>query len=55
MSDLSTKVTQGAFWSLAEFFGLQAVQLVISIILARLRMPDQLGLIGMLAVLIALT
>lgn len=54
MSDLATKATRGMFWSLAENFGLQAVQLVISILLARLLTPEQFGLIGMLTLFMAL-
>lgn len=53
-SDLATKATRGMFWSLAENFGLQAVQLVVSIVLARLLLPEQFGLIGMLALFMAL-
>lgn len=41
-------------WSLAENFGLQAMQLVISIVLARLLLPEQFGLMGMLALFTAL-
>lgn len=41
-------------WSLAENFGLQAIQLVISIVLARLLLPEQFGLIGMLTIFMAL-
>lgn len=54
MSDLATKATRGMFWSLAENFGLQAVQLVVSIVLARLLLPEQFGLIAMLALFMAL-
>ena len=54
MSDLSIKTTRGMFWSLAENFGLQGIQLIISIILARLLLPEQFGLIGMLTLFIAL-
>lgn len=53
MSDLSIKATKGMFWSLAEYFGMQVIQLVISIILARILMPDQFGLIGMLTIFLA--
>ena len=42
------------FWSLAENVGLQSIQLLISIILARLLLPEQFGLIGMLALFMAL-
>lgn len=55
MSELSIKATRGMFWSLAENFGLQVIQLVISIILARLLLPEQFGLIGMLTLFIALS
>ena len=55
MSDLSIKAIRGMFWSLVENFGLQAIQLVISIILARLLLPEQFGLIGMLTLFIALS
>jgi O-antigen/teichoic acid export membrane protein len=41
-------------WSLAENFSLQAVQFIVSIVLARLLLPEQFGLIGMLTLFIAL-
>jgi O-antigen/teichoic acid export membrane protein len=52
MSDLSIKTTKGMLWSLAQNLGLQSIQLVISIILARLLLPAQFGLIGMLTIFI---
>lgn len=54
MSELSIKATRGMLWSLAENLGLQAMQLAISIVLARLLLPEQFGLIGMLALFVAL-
>lgn len=54
MSELAIKTTKGMFWSLVENFGLQAVQFLVSIILARLLYPEQFGLIGMLALFIGL-
>lgn len=53
MSDLSIKATKGMFWSLAENFSVQAIQLVISIMLARLLLPEQYGLIGILSIFMA--
>lgn len=44
----------GMLWSISERFSLQGVQLVVSIILARLLEPAQFGLIGMLAIFMAL-
>lgn len=44
----------GMLWSISERFSLQGVQLVVSIILARLLEPAQFGLIGMLALFMAL-
>lgn len=54
MSELTIKATRGMFWSLAENLGLQATQFVISVILARLLLPEQFGLIGLLTLFIAL-
>ncbi len=53
-SDLATRTTRGLVWILAENFGIQAIQLVVSIVLARLLLPEELGLIGMLALFRAL-
>jgi teichuronic acid exporter len=54
MSELSFKTTQGMLWSLAENLGLYVMQFVVSIILARLLLPEQFGLIGMLTLFMAL-
>jgi O-antigen/teichoic acid export membrane protein len=54
VSDLPVKITKGLFWNLVENFGVQFVQFLISIILARLLLPEQFGLIGMLALFMAL-
>jgi O-antigen/teichoic acid export membrane protein len=43
------------FWTGLELCGIQLVQLVIGIILARLLLPSEFGLIGMVGVLIALS
>ena len=54
MSDgLKNKTLRGLFWSFFERMGQQGIQFVISIILARLLMPEEFGLIAMLAIFIA--
>lgn len=53
-SDISIKATRGLLWSMAENLGLQFVQFVFSILLARLLLPEQFGLIGMLTIFILL-
>ena len=51
--DLKTKTLHGLFWSFLERGGQLAMQFVISIILARLLLPSQFGLIAMLAIFMA--
>lgn len=53
LSSLEGRAIRGVFWSAAERLMPQAVQFIISIILARLLLPEQFGLIGMLAVFLA--
>ena len=54
MQDLKGKTLAGLFWSLSERAGIQVVQFIVVIFLARLLNPEQFGLIGMLALFIAL-
>ncbi|MCD4674137.1 MAG: MOP flippase family protein [Anaerolineaceae bacterium] len=55
MSDgLKSKTLHALFWSFLERFGQQGIQFIISIILARLLMPEEFGLIAMLAIFIAI-
>jgi teichuronic acid exporter len=49
-ASLKAKTLQAVFWSFVERVGQQGVQFVIAIILARLLMPEQFGLVGMLAI-----
>lgn len=49
-SDLKYKAMRAAQWTFIEAVGLRGVQFVIGIILARLLLPEQFGLIGMLVV-----
>ena len=54
MSDgLKIKTLHGLFWSFFERIGQQGIQFIISIILARLLMPEQFGLIAMLTIFMA--
>lgn len=54
MIDLKTRTIYGLFWSFSEHMGLQAVQFVITIILARLLLPAEFGLIAMLTIFMGL-
>lgn len=51
---LTTKTAKGVLWNTAEKIGDQSIQFVVSIILARLIMPDQFGMIAMLAIFFAI-
>ena len=54
MSDgLKTKTLHGLFWSFLECGGQQVIGFIISIILARLLLPEQFGLIAMVVIFMA--
>lgn len=53
MSSLSTKTKKGLKWSAIERFLTQGIQLAITLMLARLLGPSAFGLVGMLAIFIA--
>jgi O-antigen/teichoic acid export membrane protein len=53
MDDLKTRAVSGVFWSVADRLGLQAVQFGVSVVLARLLLPSEFGIIGMLALFMA--
>jgi len=55
MSDLKSKTIKGVFWSFVEKFGSQFILLISQIILARLLEPRDFGLLGMLAIFIAVS
>lgn len=55
MLNLKSKTTSGLKWSAVERLGTQMVQLVVMLMLARMLGPQAFGLIGMLAVFIALS
>jgi teichuronic acid exporter len=50
---LRKKTVHGLWWSLIDWAGRNGIQFVIGIILARLLLPEQFGLIGMLTIFIA--
>jgi teichuronic acid exporter len=51
---LKNNTIKGLFWSFLEGIGQQGIQFVISIILARLLLPEQFGLIAMLTIFMAI-
>lgn len=53
-SDLHSKTVRAGIWSLIEAICLRGVQFIVGIILARLLFPEQFGLVGMLAIFMAL-
>jgi teichuronic acid exporter len=54
-SSLKAKTTKGMVWSAIDKFAAKAGQFVIGIVLARLLMPEDFGLIGMLSIFIAIS
>ncbi|SIQ50788.1 Membrane protein involved in the export of O-antigen and teichoic acid [Shewanella morhuae] len=55
MQDLTSKAKKGLLWSAIERFLTQGIQLAITLMLARLLGPTAFGLVGMLAVFIAIS
>lgn len=51
---LKQKVVIGTFWSSVERFSTQGIHFVVTLVLARILVPKDFGLIGMLAVFIAI-
>ncbi len=54
-TSLKAAATKGMLWSAVDKFAVQIGQFVIGIILARILLPDDFGLIGMLSIFIALS
>jgi teichuronic acid exporter len=54
VSELYLKTSRGMLWSLIQNIGLQVIQFLISILLARLLLPAEFGLIGMLTIFIVM-
>lgn len=55
MSSLKNKSVDGVIWNLIEKFGVQFIQLILGIVLARILDPKDYGLIGMLTIFIAIS
>jgi O-antigen/teichoic acid export membrane protein len=55
LRDLKKQTLSGLFWSSVERLSFQIVQFVLGIILARLLMPGDYGLIGMIAVFLSIS
>ena len=51
---LRNKAKTGFVWTFAQQFGNQAIGFTISLILARILLPEEFGLIGMIAILLAI-
>ena len=51
---LKKQVLSSGFWSLLQLFGMQGIRLVVSMTLARLLLPAELGLIVMLGIFMGL-
>lgn len=54
VESLRSKTLRAVWWSSLESIGARGVQLIIGIVLARLLLPEQFGLIGMLTIFMAL-
>ena len=55
ISDLRGKATTGLFWSFSDLIARQGIQFVVHIVLARLLLPSDFGIIGMVTVFIAIS
>ena len=53
--NLKSKTILGIFWSSIERFSLGTVQFVINLIMARLLLPSDYGMIGMLAIFLQIS
>ncbi len=53
-SNLTEQTTKGVFWSFFENFSVQAIQFILGLIMARLLSPQEYGIIGMLAIFMAI-
>ena len=52
---IKTKTVHGVIWSALERFSLQGVQFLINIVMARLLLPSDYGLIAMLAIFLQIS
>jgi teichuronic acid exporter len=54
MSSLKNKTITGIIWSSVERFSVQGIQFIIQIIMARILMPEDYGVVAMLAIFLAI-
>ncbi|GIQ58083.1 lipopolysaccharide biosynthesis protein [Flavobacterium collinsii] len=54
-TSLKSIATKGIFWSAIDKFAVQIGQFIVSVVLARILLPEDFGLIGMLAIFMALS
>lgn len=54
VESLKAKTAKGIIWSSIERFSVQFIQLIIQILIARILTPDDFGIIGMLAIFLAI-
>lgn len=54
MSELKKKTINGLFWTFGQQFGFQFINFFVSIILTRLLLPEEYGLIAMIAIFLAI-
>src|SRR5690554_6236528 len=52
--NLKQKTVSGLAWTFSQQFGVQGINFLVSVVLARLLMPEEFGLIGMISVFVAL-
>ena len=55
MSPLKNKTIKGMFWSFSEIISSQGINFLVQIVLARLLVPEDFGLIGMMTIFIAVS
>ena len=55
MGELKEKTIKGVIWSAVERFSVQGIDFVVGIIIARLLLPSDYGLIGMLAIFMSIS
>lgn len=52
---LKNKVINGVVWKLLEKIGMQLIQFIIQIVLARLLLPSDYGIVGILTIFITIS
>ena len=55
MSSLKESAAKGVFWSALERFSLQGVQFLVMIVMARILLPEDYGLVGLTTVFVSLS